>query len=171
MAELQSYSQQLRPLGQQLEALGIERFSVRLEADGYRVAGTKRYQPPATEKVEKSLWQRIREGAKPAPPPPAFENVDLHFTFAELERIDAAAQRQRSAEPAASDAHSPSQILRAVGAMVEQKQGRFLAMSKADLDLVIEYESATKGPTVEKFTTSSLYDFWVKMYLRRSKRG
>ncbi len=170
MAELQSYSQQLRPLGQRLEGLGIERYSIRLEADGYRGTGTKRYQPPAEEKVEKSLWQRIREGSEPAPPPPAFENVDLRFTIEELERIDANAQRQRSAEVSASDAHSPSQILRAVGALVEQKGGRFLAVSKTDLDLVIEYESAGKGPTVEKFTVSSLYDFWVRMYKRRGKR-
>lgn len=118
MAELQSYSQQLRPLGQRLEALGIERYSVRLEADGYRVTGTKRYQPPAEEKSEKSLWQRLRGGAKAAPP--AVENVDLYFTIEELEGIEAAARRQRRTEANASDAHSPSQILRAAVALVER---------------------------------------------------
>lgn len=167
MAELQSYSQQLRPLGQRLEALGIERYSVRLEADGYRVTGTKRYQAPE-EKGGKSLWQRLRGGAKVAPP--AVENVDLHFTIEELEGIEAAARRQRRTEANASDAHSPSQILRAAGALVEQKRGRLLAVTKTDLDLVVEYESASGQHTVETFTVSSLYDFWVKLYLRRSKR-
>ena len=64
MTDTASYSQQLRSLGQHLEALGMERFTVRLAADGYRVTGTKRYQPPAEEQTAKKLWQRIRRGAK-----------------------------------------------------------------------------------------------------------
>ena len=59
---------------------------------------------------------------------------------------------------------------RAVGAIVEQKQGRFLAVIKEGQEIVIEYESVSKRNTVEKFTVSSLYDYWVKMYLRRSER-
>ncbi len=171
MAETGSYSQQLRSLGQHLETLGMERFTVRLEPDGYRVTGTKRYQPPAEEKTAKKLWQRLRGGSKSgAASPQPFEPVELHFSVQDLARIDVGAKQKRSGTPGSSDAHSLSQVFRAVGAIVEQKQGRFLAVIKEGQEIVIEYESVSKRNTVEKFTLSSLYDFWVKMYLRRRER-
>ena len=172
MAETGSYSQQLRSLGQQLETLGMERFTVRLAADGYRVTGTKRYQPPAEAQTAKKLWQRIRRGANSAgTAPQPFEPVELHFSVQDLAGIDIGAKQKRSGTPGSSDAHSLSQVFRAVGAIVEQKQGRFLAVIKEGQEIVIEYESVSKRNTVEKFTLSSLYDYWVKMYLRRRDRS
>lgn len=171
MTDTVSYSQQLRSLGQHLEALGMERFTVRLAADGYRVTGTKRYQPPAEEQTAKKLWHRIRRGAKSAgTSPQPFEPVELHFSVQDLAHTDVGAKQQRSGTPDSTDAHSLSQVFRAVGAIVEQKQGRFLAVIKEGQEIVIEYESVSKRNTVEKFTVSSLYDYWVKMYLRRSER-
>jgi len=172
MAESSTYSQQLRPLGQQLEDLKMERFTVRLEAVGYRVTGTKHYQPPPEEKAEKSLWLRLRGASKPAAPAlPQFEPVDLLFSLADLSRIDVDAQQKRSATRGRSEAHSLSQILRAVGAFVEQKQGRFISVTKEGQDIAIEYESAAGRNAVDKYTVSSLYDFWVKLYLRRRERS
>jgi len=172
MADTGSYSQQLRSLGQQLETLGMERFTVRLAADGYRVTGTKRYQPPAEEQTTKKLWQRVRRGAKsPGTSPQPFEPVELHFSVQDLAGIDVGATQKRSGTPGSSDAHSLSQVFRAVGAIVEQKQACFLAVIKEGQKIVIEYESVAKRNSVEKFTVSSLYDYWVKMYLRRRERS
>ena len=171
MAESATYSQQLRALGQQLEALPIERIAVQLGDGAYRVTGTKRYQAPAEETSEKSLWQRLRGASKPAAAAPTIEPVDLFFSHEQLARIDVDAQQKRSAAPGGSDAHSISQILRAVGALVDQKQGRFMSVTKEGQDIAIEYESMAKRNTVEKYTVSSLYDYWVKMYLRRKERG
>jgi hypothetical protein len=53
---------------------------------------------------------------------------------------------------------------------VDQKQGRLLGVTKESQDITIEYESALKRDTTEKFTVASLYDYWVKMYLRRRQR-
>jgi hypothetical protein len=172
MAETGNYSRQFRSLGQQLEDLGMERFTVRVEVDGYRVTGTKRYQPPAEEQTSKKLWQRIRRGAKSTgSSPQPFEPVELHFSAQDLAHFDVGAQHKRSGTPGGADAHSLSQVFRAVGAIVEQKQGRFLSVIKEGQEIVIEYESISKRNTVEKFTVSSLYDYWVKMYLRRRERS
>jgi hypothetical protein len=64
-----------------------------------------------------------------------------------------------------------AQILRAVGAFVDQKQGRLLGVTKEGQEIAIEYESALRHSQREKFTVSSLYDYWVKMYLRRRERS
>ena len=95
----------------------------------------------------------------------------MRFSAEDLAHIDVDAKHKRSGTPGSSDAHSLSQVFRAVGAIVEQKQGRFLSVIKEGQEIVIEYESISKRNTVEKFTVSSLYDYWVKMYLRRRERS
>ena len=70
----------------------------------------------------------------------------------DLADTDVGAKQQRSGTPDSTDAHSLSQVFRAVGAIVEQKQGRFLAVIKEGQEIVIEYESVSKRNTVEKFT-------------------
>jgi hypothetical protein len=164
-----SYSRQLRPLGQRLEALRIDSFALQFEGNGYVVAGQKRC--PPLEKPEQSLWQRFRGAPKPSPTPPVFEAINLRFSIEELIRLDSEAQKKRNAAGGTSEAHSLSQILRAVGAFVEQKQGRLMGVTKDGQDIAIEYESALHRSVNEKFTVSSLYDYWVKMYLRRRARS
>ena len=84
--------------------------------------------------------------------------------------MDDEGQSKRTGAPGSPEAHTLSQILRAVGAFVDQKQGRLLAVTKDGQEISIEYESALKRDLTEKFTVASLYDYWVKMYLRRRDR-
>jgi len=58
-----------------------------------------------------------------------------------------------------------------VGAYVDQKQGSLVAVTKDGQELKIEYQSTSKQKLTETFTVSSLYDFWIKMYLRRRDRS
>ena len=164
-----SYSQQLRPVGQRLEALGIESFTLRLEGDTYVVSGQKRSGPQRNS--ARNLWQRLRRASNLSSAPPPFEAQELRFSLGELSRLDDDGLEQRSAAGGSAEAHSLSQILRAVGAFVEQKQGRLIGVMKDGLETAIENESALHRNITEKFTVSSLYDFWVKMYLRRSERS
>ena len=164
-----SYAQHLRPLGQKLAALGIDSFTLRLEGDTYIVNGQKRSRPQ--QKSERSLWQRFRGASNPSSAPPPFAAEELRFSLDELSGLDDQGLEQRSAGGGSAEAHSLSQILRAVGAFVEQKQGRLTGVTKDGLDITIEYESALQRNITDKFTVSSLYDFWVKMYLRRSERS
>ena len=62
-------------------------------------------------------------------------------------------------------------LLRAVGAFVDQKQGRLTSVKMTGQDITIEYESALKQNLTEKFTVATLYDYWVKMYLKRRQRS
>ena len=85
--------------------------------------------------------------------------------------MDAAGNAKRIATAEKPDPHALSQILRAAGAFVDQKQGRLLGVTMEGHDIAIDYESALKQKTTEKHTVASLYDYWVKMYLRRRERS
>jgi hypothetical protein len=81
------------------------------------------------------------------------------------------ARSRRKESGGRPEAHTLSQILRAVGAFVDQKQGRLIGVQMAGQDVTIEYESALRQKLTEKFTVATLYDYWVKMYLKRRGRN
>jgi hypothetical protein len=169
-----NFSQLLRPVGQMLEPLQIESFSLKVEDRGIAVFAEKHEtaQAPAPDVSLKVSWQIFRrKKAEPAQDPqPSSGTLEIHYTHEEIARMDIAGQSKRTGEVGSPEPHTLSQILRAVGAFVDQKQGRLLGITKDGQDISIEYESALSRNLTEKFTVASLYDYWVKMYLRRRQR-
>ena len=156
-----------------LEALQVESFSLKVEDKGVAVYAEKHAAPaPAPDVSLKVSWQIFRR--KKSEPvqesQPSSGTLELHYSHEDIARMDSEGQRKRTGAPGSPEAHTLSQILRAVGAFVDQKQGRLLAVAKEGQDISIGYESALKRELTEKFTVASLYDYWVKMYLRRRQR-
>lgn len=168
-----SFSQLLRPVGQMLEPLQIESFSLKVQDRGVAVYAEKHETPqPAPNLSLKVSWQIFRrKKAEPAQDPqPSSGTLEIHYTREDIARMDSEGQSKRTGAGGSPEAHTLSQILRAVGAFVDQKQGRLLGVTKDGQEISIEYESALKRELTEKFTVASLYDYWVKMYLRRRER-
>ena len=166
------YAQLLRPVGQALESQRIETFTITIEGEDVLVEGRKRKEPESEIKPLRGLWQLLRGGMKEADlaGQSTWETVAERYTPADLKLMEEAARVNRGTSGGTADAHSPSQILRAVGDFVDQKEGRFLSASKEGQSVTIKYESASKRIVSEEFTVSSLYDYWVRMYLKRSGR-
>jgi hypothetical protein len=170
-----SFAQLLRPVGQMLEPLQVEAFTLKVEEGGVSVQAQRREQKraPAPDVSLRMTWQLFRrKKSGPAPEPqPSSGILELHYTEEDIARMDAEGQTRRKASGGSPEAHALSQILRAVGAFVDQKQGRLIGVALAGQDITIEYESALKKVLNEKFTVATLYDYWVKMYLRRRERS
>lgn len=170
-----NFSQLLRPVGQMLEPLGVESFSLSVADSGVSIHAQKREHAPeetggVSLRVTWQMFRRKKASSDPVPQPTS-GLVEIHYSYDEIARLDQEAQRRRQGAAAGSGAHTLSQVLRAVGAFVDQKQGRLLAVTKEGQEISVEYESALKRQLTEKFTVASLYDFWVKMYLRRQDRS
>jgi hypothetical protein len=146
-----SFSQLLRPVGQMLEPLQIESFSLKIEDSGVHVRAQKREerQPPAHEVSLRVVWQTFRrQKSQPVKQPEGPSGVlELHYTRDDIERMDAEEQAKRKGTGGTPEAHALSQIFRAVGAYVDQKGGTLLEFRKTNV--------------------ASLYDYWVKLYKRR----
>ena len=177
MALVGNYSGLLRPVGQILESLRIDNFYLQLEDAGVSVRGQKLEAPreptPPQALSLRVVWHSLR-GKKPEPieePQPSSGIVELNYTHDDLGRVDDEAKSRRVGAGGRPEAHALSQLLRAVGGVVDQKQGRLISVTKEGQDYTVEYESTLKQNVVEKFTAASLYDFWVRMYLRRRDRS
>lgn len=175
MSSSLKFSQLLRPVGQMLEPLQIESFSLKVEDSGVSVHAQKREearaQPPGVSL--RVTWQifRRKKTEREHDPQPSSGALEVYYTRDDIARMDTEARGRRQGAGGRPEAHTLSQILRAVGAFVDQKQGRLVGVSMDGQEISIEYESALKRNLTEKFTVASLYDFWVKMYLRRRDRS
>ena len=118
-------------------------------------------------------WQSFRRPkTEPVREPEATSGVlELHYSQSDIERIDTEERSKRKGQGVSSEAHALPEVLRAVGGYVDQKGGQVLAVKKENQDVTIEYESALRKNIVEQFTVASLYDYWVKMYMRRKQRS
>ncbi|MEA2658375.1 MAG: hypothetical protein QOF64_966 [Candidatus Binatota bacterium] len=174
MSQVSNYAQLLRPVGQVLETLKVESFSMTIASTGVHVIAQKKAekQSPEPELSMRVAWQSLRrQKAELARGPEATSGVlELHYSRSDIERIDTEEQSKRRGKGAGSEAHSLPEILRALGGYVDQKGGQVLAVKKDDQDVTIEYESALRKNIVEQFTVASLYDYWVKMYMHRKQR-
>ena len=171
-----SFAQWLRPVGQLLEPLEIESFALQVENNGVYIRAQKRAVRPVQPSPElslRSVWQALRgkETQAAKEPHAQWQTLELRYSLEDIERMDREAKSRRSLAGASPEAHTLGQILRAVGAFVDQKQGRLIGVTKEGQEIGINYESALRRGVSEKFTVSSLYDYWVKMYLRRRARS
>jgi len=176
MAVMPNYSGLLRPVGQILESLHIDTFTLRVDDAGVSLRGQKpepRKEPAAPQAMSlRVVWQALR-GKKQEPveePQPSSGILELNYSHEDIGRVDDEAKTRRVDAGGRPEAHALSQLLRAVGGIVDQKQGRLISITKDRQEITVEYESTLKQKVVENFTTATLYDFWVRMYLRRSNR-
>lgn len=170
-----NFAQLLRPVGQMLEPLQLESFSLKLEEGNVSVQAQKRAErsPPAAEVSLRVTWQlfRRKKSDSASEPQPSSGLLELHYTPEDIARMETEGQSRRQGAGGRPEAHALSQVLRAVGAFVDQKQGRLTSVKMGGQDITIEYESALKQNMTEKFTVATLYDYWVKMYLKRRQRS
>jgi hypothetical protein len=97
--------------------------------------------------------------------------LELRYTVADIAHMDCEGRAKRGPAAGTLEPHSLSQVLRAVGAFVDQKGGDLLTVRKDNQNIDFEYKSVLKGKVSQQFTVPALYDYWVKMYLRRSGRA
>lgn len=145
----------------------MESFSLTMEGDTVIVRGRKRKNQAVDNLSRRGFWQLLRSNRTAEVD--EWESVELRYTPEQLSHMDDEGRSKRG-NLGSPDAHSPSQIVRAVGALVDQKEARLMSVRKDEEKIQIEYESPLKGRVNEDFTVATLYEYWVKMYLKRSNR-
>lgn len=175
MARSISFSQLLRPVGQMLEAVELVSFTLKFDDADVYVSGRKGKEPapaPVREMSLRVVWHALRRKRAVEPGmelQPSSGVIELRYTAEDIERMDAQERSKRTGGGGTPEPHALSQILRAVGGYVDQKGGRLLEIKKTNDEITVEYETALRKKMTETFTPAGLYDYWVKMYLRRKK--
>ena len=168
------YAGLLRPIGQTLDNLRIESFTVVSDDDGFIVRDKTRNRSQITPR-EKAFLNELNGSfsaskAKQSALRLASGVFEWHLTNADIERLEMAGRERRRDTEQTPDSHSISQILRIVGEMVDQKRGRLISVSKVESLITVEFLTTTGRLVSENYTLPMIYNFWVRSYKRRGVR-
>jgi hypothetical protein len=170
-AEL-SYAQSLRSIGQMLDNLRIESFSIIVNADDFVVRDKTRNRAQLTPR-EKAFLAKLQSNHSAAQDKANARKLaagifEWQVTRADLEKLERQEQAKRQNDRLTPESHSLPQVLRVLGGIVDQKRGQLISVSKADQVVSLEYSSSVGQNVSEQYTLPVLYDFWVRMYKRRT---
>jgi hypothetical protein len=182
MAEVSGYAQLLRAIGQALETLSVRSFELAPEGEDFVVHGTvpliavNPLPNPVNKHTLRVVWgsatdaENVDATQSRTAQPETLTAVDLHYTVQDIERLEYEGQARRQNPHRLADATSLSQVLRCMGAYLNQKCARLLKLAREDDVLTLEYETSLGSFMKESFSASGLYDLWVRMYLQRADR-
>ena len=179
MAEMTGYAQPLRAIGQALQVLNIQDFEMEPSGEDFYVRG---HLSSANQKfigdqfgADKldAIW-----GAQPVQDEPGMtqqdsamlSRIELCYTAQDIERLEEEGRSRRGRSEVMADAASVSQVLRCIGAYLNQKRARLCKITRDCDHLMVEYESSIGSRRKEAFAPNDLYDLWVRMYMQRSTR-
>jgi hypothetical protein len=163
----QSFAHQLRALGQALEKFSFSAFDLELRSGTYLVTG----RAVSVENVRFSFPRFVRELLRGAAGRPAVtctdSQVDLRFSPEEIERFDVRGRIRRQDGGKMPDPYSISQILRGAGSYLDHRD----VTSLVGKWVTVAYQTAEGRLEQAQQDLEYFYDYWVKMYLRRSNRA
>jgi hypothetical protein len=175
-----NYSRILRVVGQKLEPLRPETYEVVCYGNCYLVRCRVKEDSQGKKEEEKkvrglSAFLRLwREPENPSidekPNKGTSMNVEFLYSLEELSRQDEERQEPRRDANQMPDPYSVSNTLREVGAFLDRKSDvKLLFASNRGQEIVILYETKGGVRHLEEYPISTLYEFWVKEYVKRKK--
>jgi len=182
MSGMIGYAQPLRAIGQALETLNLTTFEIEPTGDDFYVRGILAaahsalvedgLTPEKLSTVWGSLPPREQENAdsEATAATPVLTPIELQYSPKDVDRLEQEGEARRTDMHRVPDTASLSQVLRCIGAYLNQKPARLIKLIR-ELDRVtIEYETSLGTGLRETFAASALYDLWVRMYMQRAER-
>lgn len=167
-----SCAQELRALGQALENQGLVSLNLVVKGGEYFVRGTASSPREPRSYFFDRVGKMIASGFGNARGP-LMQSGEVAFQFSpeRIRQLDREGRRMRVDCDQAPDPFKLSQLLRSAGCYVDSKRKvSFLGVTIKEQWLTVAY--TTSDGVIEHCTEdlNFFYDYWIKMYLRRSDR-
>ena len=162
---------EFRAVGQALEKFKFKGFKLAERNGVYAVIG-QGSDLAATFSLIRFIRDFVRGGRPKLRSGGSGNQIELTYSRAEIEALDVQGRAKRQEGNKMPDLYGVAQILRGVGAFLDNRQAAsVLGISHQDEWITMLYKSRDGRVEQEKQDLEYFYDFWVKMYLRRSKRA
>ena len=180
MAEMRGYAQPLRAIGPALEVLYMQNFEMEPVGDDFFVSGHMPVDllnsPSSAEKL-RTIWGALSSTGDGLEEKDGrwdlamLSRIELIYTALDVERLEEEGRSRRGNSSQTVDAASLSQVLRCIGAYLNQKRARLCKIMRQIDCVIVEYETSLGSRIKETLTAKDLYDLWVRMYMQRSGRA
>jgi hypothetical protein len=159
MASLTSYRQQLRSIGQSLEAQRIQIFELICRRDRFVVKGEPEKETSMLAALRQ--WQqRWRSDGL---------NASLTFTNQDIDQLERQGRALRKQPNRLPDFYSLPNTLRTIGYYLELKESELLEMQKRQLSLTLLIRNQNGHPEMEERSIASFYDLFLRLHDKRGK--
>ena len=171
----QGCARALRVIGQVLADLHIDEFELDRDGDEFTVYAQPRALRKAPARIKLgALLHRLQDrylGLRAGIPKTsaARSALQLHYTPADIERLDCEHQIRSLTDGKKPDPYSLPEMLRLVGSYLDQR-GRLVSLSKVQEHLTLQYLTDHGELKTEDHNVASFYDLSVHMYLKRRGR-
>ncbi|MGE5215971.1 MAG: hypothetical protein ACM3SP_03085 [Chloroflexota bacterium] len=156
-----NYHQQLRSIGQSLEAQRINVFELACRGEQIVVKGEPEKETSLLAALRHWQKQRRSEGM----------NSSLTFTSQDIDQLERQGRARRSRPNRLPDFHSLANTLRTVGWHLDLKGSQLLEIHKRQLSLSILSRDKNGHPEFEERTIASFYDLFLSLHARRGRPG
>ncbi len=157
MAATRRYDEELRAIGQALEARDISVFDLKQTEDNYIIDGA----PDQTGSLRSKARQWLRQlhmGSGTA---------SLALGLADIERLSQAGRAKRSDSGRLPNFQSVSSILRTIGADLDSRAVKLLELQKRRISITIRYRDNAGQEQGEDRTVSSFHPLFLDLCRKR----
>ena len=159
MADAKHYSEELRVIGQALEAKDISVFELRQSADDYTVEGTPDQAGSASSKVVGWL-RRATRGSRP---------VSMMLRPPEMQRLSEAGRARRIDPERLPNFRSVSSVLRTIGAYLDSREAKLIELQKRRVSITLVYRDSAGQEQAEERTIASFYQLFRDLCAKRGQ--
>ena len=160
MATLRRYDEELRTIGQALEAKGVSGFELYNLRAGYFIKDLGEHAPSSPSSIWNWLWGQRNSNT---------EFVTYGFDLREVEELSKAGRARRSNPGQFPEFREPSNILRTIGAYLDAKQGDLTELHKRAISITLAYRDKSGHECREERPVSSFYGFFHELYGNRGR--
>ncbi len=159
MAATRRYDEDLRAIGQALEARDISVFELKRLADNYVIQGTPEQTGSLRSKIRQWL-RRLRSGSTAEL---------LALGLADIEQLSQAGRAKRSNPAQLADFHSVSNTLRTIGAYLDSREVELVELHKRRISITLSYRDKAGHEREEDRTIASFYRLFLDLCGKRGQ--
>jgi len=159
MTATRHYDEDLRAIGQALEARDISVFELKRLTDWYIIKGMPDQTGSVRPKVRQWL-RRLRGGSSAE---------SLTLGLADIEKLTQAGRARRSKPGQLTNFRSVSNSLRTIGAYLDSQEVELVELHKRPISITLSYRDKAGHEQKEDRTISSFYNFFLDLYGKRGQ--
>jgi hypothetical protein len=170
-----NYARELRAVGQDLERRGFSRFNLKCSDSSYIVWPTEQSAQFASADAASSArrspagFGSFRSLDNRATTMRLDRSVRVLFKPGDVSRLEREGVQSRQAKTSVSDGRRLSHLLRTIGEEVYRRNQRLLAVAWEETQTSVVAENVRGHLEMNVLRMDSVFDLWVRMYLRRTR--
>jgi hypothetical protein len=159
MAATRRYGEELRAIGQALEARDISVFELKQAGDKYTITGA----PDQTDSPSSKVGQWLRQLSRGS------RTVSIALNLLEIERLSQVGRAKRVDYERLQNFRSVSSILRTIGAYLDSREAKLLELHKRRISITLLYRDPTGQEHGEDRTVSSFHQLFLELCGKRGQ--